>query len=125
MLRFNSCIFILFFLFPLFPLAQPPGIDSSHNKYLNEKNDSLKIKYHLKYIFMLINSGRLKEAGSEIALTRKEMEKCPVASLVPVLYYYEGTLKYDQEDYLQSIISFEHSLKTSQAATEADSYDYS
>ena len=112
MLRFNSSIFILFILFPLFSLAQAPGIDSIHNKYLSEKNGSLKIKYHLKYIFMLINTGRLKEAESEMALTRKEMDKSPVASVVPVLFYYEGTLKYEQADYLQSIISFERSLKT-------------
>jgi tetratricopeptide (TPR) repeat protein len=41
------------------------------------------------------------------------------------LFFYEGGLKYDQEDYLQSIISFEHSLKASRAAAEVDTYDYS
>ena len=74
MLRFNSYIFILFFLFPLFSLAQVPGIDSIHNKYVSEKNDSLRIKYHLKYIYLLKNAGRQKEAEAEIALAKKELE---------------------------------------------------
>ncbi len=123
--RFNSYIFILLFLFPLFSLARVPGIDSIHNKYVSEKNDSLRIKYHLNYISLLKNAGRQKEAEAEIALAKKELEQHPVASLLPVLFFYEGGLKYDQEDYLQSIISFEHSLKASQTAAEVDTYDYS
>ncbi len=125
MLRFSSYIFILFFLLPLFSIAQDPGADSIHDKYLREKNDSLKIKYHLNYIYLLKNAGRRKEAEAEIALAKKELEKHPVASLLPVLFFYEGGLKYDQEDYLQSIISFEHSLKASQTAAEVDTHDYS
>lgn len=123
--RFNSYIFILFFLFPVLSLAQGPGADSIHSKYVSEENDSIRIKYHLRYISILIKNGRQKEAEAEIALAKKELEQHPVASLLPVLFFYEGGLKYDQEDYLQSIISFEHSLKASQTAAEVDTYDYS
>ena len=124
MLRFNSYIFVLFFLIPLFSLARVPGIDSIHNKYLSEKNDSLRIKYHLRYISMLTKNGRQKEAETEIALAKKELEKFPVASLVPVLFYCDGGLKYDQSDYLQSIISFERSLKTFLPESERDNYGF-
>jgi len=112
MLSFKSYIFILFFLFPLFSIAQLSATDSIHNKYVSEKNDSLKIRYHLKYISILMNNGQQKETEAQITLARKELEKFPVASLLPVLFYYEGGLKYDQADYLQSIISFENSVKT-------------
>jgi two-component system, NarL family, sensor kinase len=121
---FKPHIFILFFLFPLFSAAQLPDADSIHNKYISEKNDSLKIKYHLKYIFILAKSGRHKEMETEIASASKELEKFPVASLLPVLFYYEGGLKYDQADYLQSIISFEHSLKTFRPEAEKDNYGF-
>jgi two-component system NarL family sensor kinase len=120
MLNFKSYIFILFFLLPLFPAGQVPGIDSIHNKYASEKNDLLRIRYHLKYIYLLINGGRQKEAEAEIALARKELEKFPVASLMPVLFYYEGGLKYDQTDYLQSIISLENSVKAFHPDAEKD-----
>src|SRR6185295_9903737 len=123
MVNFKSYIFILFFLLPLFSVAQI-SIDSIHKKYMVEKNDSLRIKYHLKYIYLLKNTGRQKEAETEIILVKKELEQHPVASLLPVLFFYEGGLKYDQAEYLQSIISFEHSLKTSQPAGEIDIYDY-
>jgi len=122
--RFNSCIFILFILFPLSFFAQVASIDSIHHKYVDEKNDSIKVRYHLGYISILIKNGRQKEAESEIALAKKELEKFPVPSLVPVLFYYEGGLKYDQSDYLQSIISYERSLKTFLPGAEKDSHGF-
>jgi two-component system NarL family sensor kinase len=124
MLNFKSYIFILFCLFPLFSTAQVTDIDSIHNRYVSEKNDSLRIKYHLKYIFILLNSGRQKETEAEIASARKEMEKFPVVSLLPVLFYYEGTLNYIEADYLQSVISFEHSVKTFHPEAENDNYGF-
>jgi signal transduction histidine kinase len=124
MFYLKQYIFILFFLLPLFPAAQVSNADSIHNKYINEKNDSLRIKYHLKYIYMLMNSGRQKEAETEIAVAKNELEKFPVASLLTVLFYYEGGLKYNQADYLQSIISFERSLKTFHPEAEKDNYDF-
>ena len=121
----SNPIFLFYFFYSLyFLLPRLPAIDSIHNKYVSEKNDSLRIKYHLKYIYLLKNAGRQKEAEAEIALAKKELEQHPVASLLPVLFFYEGGLKYDQADYLQSIISFEHSLKTSRPAAEKDTYDY-
>jgi signal transduction histidine kinase len=71
-----------------------------------------------------MNSGRQKEAETEIAVAKKELEKFPVASLLPVLFYYEGGLKYDQADYLQSIISFERSLKIFYPEAEKNNYDF-
>ena len=124
MLRFNSYIFILSFLFPLFSSAQVPGIDSIHNKYVSEKNDSIRIKYHLRYIYLLTKNGRQKEAETEIALVKKELEKFPVASMLPVLFYCEGGLKYDQSDYLQSIISYERSLKAFLTEGEKDNHSF-
>jgi len=124
MLRFNSYIFILSFLFPLFSSAQVPGIDSIHNKYVSEKNDSIRIKYHLRYIYLLTKNGRQKEAETEIALVKKELEKFPVASMLPVLFYCEGGLKYDQSDYLQSIISYERSLKAFRPEAEKDNHGF-
>ena len=53
------------------------------------------------------------------------MEQHPVLSLLPVLFFYEGALNYNQDDYLQSIISFEHSLKAFHPAAERDNYDFS
>jgi len=111
MLNFKSDIFILLFLFPLLSIAQPSTTDSIHHKYVSEKNDSLKILYHLKYISILMNNGRQKETETQITLAKKELEKFPVVSLLPVLFYYEGSLKYDQANYLQSIISLENSVK--------------
>jgi signal transduction histidine kinase len=71
-----------------------------------------------------MNNGRQKEAETEIAVAKKELEKFPVASLLPVLFYYEGGLKYDQADYLQSIISFERSLKIFYPEAEKNNYDF-
>src|SRR3954471_11213313 len=122
MLRFNSCIWI--FLFPLFSVCQVPGTDSIHNKYVSEKNDSIRIKYHLRYISVLTKNGRQKEAEREIVSVKKELEKFPVASMLPVLFYCEGGLKYDQSDYLQSIISFERSLKTFRPESDRDNYGF-
>jgi len=124
MLHLKPYIFILIFLFPLFSAAQLPDSDSIHTKYISEKNDSLKIKYHLKYIFILAKSGRQKEMGTEIASVTNELKKFPVASLLPVLFYYEGGLMYDHADYLQSIISFERSLKAFRPEAEKDNYGF-
>lgn len=112
MLNCKSFTAALFFILPLFSAAQVPVTDSLHQKYMHERNDSLKINYHLKYIFLLGYNGRQKEMEKEIASARAELEKFPVASLLTVLFYYKGGLQYDQADYLQSIISFEHCLKT-------------
>ena len=124
MFFFKSYIFILFSLLPLFNAAQVADVDSIHNKYISEKNDSLRIKYHLKYIFILINNGKQKDAEKEIALARNELQKLPVATLLPVLFYYEGRLKYDQGDYLQSIICLQHSAQTFNPETEKDNYEF-
>lgn len=112
MLHFKPYTFILFILSPFFLAAQPRVIDSIHHLYLVEKNDSLRVKYHLRYIDLLTRGGFQKEAETEIISARKELERSPVASMVPILFYCEGGLKYDQEDYLQSIIAFDRTLKT-------------
>jgi signal transduction histidine kinase len=91
---------------------------------VREKNDSVRIGYHLRYISILIKKGRQKEAETEIVLVKKELEKFPVASMLPVLFYHEGGLKYDQSDYLQSIISFERSLKTFLPEAEKDNHGF-
>ena len=78
MLSFKSNIFILFFLFPLFSIAQLSATDSIHNKYVSEKNVSLKIRYHLKYISILMNKRRQKEAETQITLARKELRNSPL-----------------------------------------------
>jgi two-component system NarL family sensor kinase len=105
-------------LIPLFLLAQDLGVDSIRNKYLNEKNDSLKIKYHLQYIVSL-NSHSQQEA--EIALVKKELIKFPNGPMSSLTFYYEGQLKYNEGNYLQSIISCSRSLKTFQP--EAQKYN--
>lgn len=115
---FKSYVFILLNSFiPLFLLAQDLGVDSIRNKYLNEKNDSLKIEYHLQYI-VLLNSQSQQEA--EIALVKKELRKFPNGPMSSVMFYYEGQLKYNEGNYLQSIISCNRSLKTFQAWAEKD-----
>jgi hypothetical protein len=59
---------------------QVSDVDSVRNKYLIEKNDSLRIRYHLKYIYLLFkNNEGQKETEAELALTQKELEKFPVA----------------------------------------------
>jgi two-component system, NarL family, sensor kinase len=125
MLNFKPYIFIPFFLLPLFAAAQLPGLDSIHNRYRNEKNDSLRIKYHLKYIYLLSSNGRQKETEAELAIAGKELEAFPVPSLLPVLFYYKGRLKYDQVDYLQSVIFYERSVKTFQPESGKDNYGFS
>ena len=114
----KSYIFVLlYFCVPLFPVAQDLGLDSIRNKYQNEKNDLLKIKYHLKYISILKNQS-LEE--SEIASAKEELNKFPSAPLSSLLFYYEGELKYEEADYLKCVISFDHSLKTFNPAAQED-----
>ncbi|HMG68627.1 MAG TPA: tetratricopeptide repeat protein, partial [Chitinophagaceae bacterium] len=96
----------------LFSVAQDSVMGSIHDKYVAEKNDSVRIRYHIQYISLLVNNGRQKEAETEIASARKELEKFPVASFIPALFYVEGGLKYDEANYLQSIISYENTVKT-------------
>jgi len=122
MFKSKYYIFILFSLLCIFSFAQVAQLDSIRNKYVYEKNDSLKIKYHLKYILALIHAGPQNEIATEIASAKKELAELPVALLVPILFYYEGVLNYDRTDYLQSIIAYEHSLKTFQPGAEKDNY---
>ncbi len=118
----KSYVFILLYSFiSLFPLAQDLGADSIRNKYLNEKNDSLKIKYHLRYIVLLNNQGQQE---TEIASVKKELTKFPNASMLSLMFYYEGQLKYEEGNYLQSIISCSRSLKTFQPATQKDNSNF-
>ena len=111
-------IFILLYCsISIFLPAQNLAVDSIRNKYLNERDDSLKIKYHLKYIEAL---GSRSQREVEITSAKKELEKFPNSSILSLLFFYEGELKYDDADYLQSIISCEHSLKTFQPEAAKD-----
>ena len=122
MFKTQYYIFVFCFLIPILSAAQVSHLDSIRNKYVQEKNDSLKIKYHLKYILALINDGLQSDAATEIVSAKKELQNFPVTSLMAVLFYYEGALNYDRADYLQSIISYEHSLKTYQSSAENNNY---
>ena len=125
MIGFKLYITILLHILPLLSLAQLSAKDSIHHQYLQEKNDSLKIKYHLRYILLLIKNGSQKETESEIALAKTELQQFPVPSLLPFLLYYEGGLKYDQGNYLQSIISHEQCVKAFNALTTKDNGNFS
>jgi two-component system, NarL family, sensor kinase len=111
MFNLKSHICILFFLFPIFISAQLKNADSIYRIYLSEKNDTLKIKFHLQYIFILLNENRPKETEAAIVSVKKELNTLPVAAMLPVVLYYEGWLKYSQSNYLQSIIAFEQCAK--------------
>ncbi len=118
----KSYFFILLcFCVPLFPLAQNLTLDSVHNKYLSEKNDSLKIRYHLNYISILTSKNQQE---TEIESVKKELNKFPNASLSSLMFYYEGQLKYNEGNYLQSIISCSRSLKTFQPGASKISPDF-
>ena len=125
MIGFKLYIIVLFYLLPLLSLAQVSAKDSLHNQYLHEKNDSMKIKYHLRYILLLIKNGSQKETATEIALAKAELQQFPVASMLPFLLYYEGGLEYDQANYLQSVISLEQCVKAFTSSTAKDNGNFS
>jgi hypothetical protein len=91
MSRIKIWVLLSFFLISFFSDAQVNKTDSIHNLYLKEKNDSLRIKYHLEYLSAQIDKGERSETDAEMAAVKEELEKFPLASLVPVYYYYEGS----------------------------------
>ncbi|MDP4148082.1 MAG: histidine kinase [Bacteroidota bacterium] len=110
---FKSQILLVFLLFSLPLVAQDLRAGRMHEKYLREKNDSQRIKYHLTYIALLDNPD---QAEAEMTLVKEELRKSPNVALSCLMLYYEGQLKYNEGNYLESIISCSRSLKIYQPA---------
>jgi two-component system, NarL family, sensor kinase len=120
MLKSQALLWCCLISLPL--VGQESAAGRMHNKYLMEKNDSLRINYHLKYIALLNNQGQQE---TEMASAEDELRKSPNPSMSSLLFYYECQLKYNEGNYLQSIISGNRSLRAFQPGARRDNPDFS
>jgi signal transduction histidine kinase len=104
---------VLIFLYPMPAISQDSNLRERYNSYQNEKSDSLRIKKHLQYFYLLLgDNDKQKEAERELELIKMELGKFPIPSLNPRITYYEGILEYNRGEYIKSIISYELCLKS-------------
>lgn len=84
--------------------------DSLYNNYLNEKNDSLKIRKGIFYAYELSKSN-LDSAIVLLTQFKKECADKKFASLYPRATAELGNIFYEQGDYLKAITYCEQSIK--------------